>query len=155
MTKKIYYEKQGRRYVPVYEYDNSLLDSFPKGNHLVMVYPGGSSRRYNIDPNHAAMIAAGRVAEDAISAAIVKAQELKPQRQPITEKQQKLWKALAKSFNQDDYPLIRPCAADAARAGVQAMIDEAENLMTNQAVRNAFEHFLMVAALSKKSDNDA
>lgn len=53
--KKIYYEKQGRRYVPVYEYDSEFLDSFPKGNHLVMVYPGGSSRRYNIDPNYAAL----------------------------------------------------------------------------------------------------
>jgi len=62
MTKKIYYEKLGRRYVPVAEYDNDLLDSFPKGNHLVMSYPGGQSRRFNIDPNYAAMIAAGRVA---------------------------------------------------------------------------------------------
>jgi hypothetical protein len=64
--KKIFYEKQGRRYVPEAEYDNELLDSFPKGNHLVMCYPGGSSRRFNIDPNYAAMIAAGRVAEDAV-----------------------------------------------------------------------------------------
>jgi len=68
--KKIYYEKKGRRYVPVAEYDSDLMDSFSKGTHLVMVYPGGSSRRYNIDPNYAAMIAAGRVAEDAISRAI-------------------------------------------------------------------------------------
>ena len=28
--------------------------------------PGGKSTRYNIDPNYAAMIAAGRIAEDAI-----------------------------------------------------------------------------------------
>ena len=61
--KKIYYEKVGRRYVPVSEYDNDFLDSFTKGNHLVMSYPGGTSRRYNVDPNYAAMIAAGRVAE--------------------------------------------------------------------------------------------
>jgi hypothetical protein len=54
--KKIYYEKRGRRYVPVAEYDNDLLDSFPKGNHLVMSYPGGTSRRFNIDPAYAAMI---------------------------------------------------------------------------------------------------
>jgi hypothetical protein len=57
--KKIYYEKIGRKYMPVAEYDNEFLDSFPKGNHLVMSYPGGSSRRFNIAPAYAPMIAAG------------------------------------------------------------------------------------------------
>jgi len=89
--KKIYYEKVGRRYVPVAEYDNDFLDSFPKGNHLVMSYPGGTSRRFNIDPNYAAMIAAGRVAEDAICKAISKASELRPKQTPITPKQKRAW----------------------------------------------------------------
>ena len=89
MTKKIYYEKVGRKYVPVAEYDSEYLDSFPKGSHLVMCYPGGSSRRFNIDPNYAAMIAAGRVAEDTISQAVVKASEMRPHNKPITEKQKK------------------------------------------------------------------
>ena len=57
------------------EYDSDLLDSFPRGNHLVMCYPGGSSRRFNVEPNHAAMIAAGRLAEDAICNALVKAMQ--------------------------------------------------------------------------------
>ena len=48
--KRIYYEKVGRSYKPVSEYDSDLLDSLPKGAHLIMCYPGGSSRRYNIDP---------------------------------------------------------------------------------------------------------
>lgn len=59
MKKTIFYKKEGRKYVPVYEYDQELLDAFPKGTHLVQVYPGGSSRRFNIQPNYAAMIAAG------------------------------------------------------------------------------------------------
>ena len=147
--KKVYYEKIGRRYVPVAEYDSEYADSFPKGNHLVMCYPGGQSRRFNIEPNYAAMIAAGRVAEDAVCAAIAKSQELRPQKTPITEKQQKLWKDLAKSFNQDDYALIRPSSADAGRAAVDAMIKEAEKLMTNPTVKKAFEQFLLVCELSK------
>ena len=77
MTKKIYYEKVGRRYVPVAEYDSDFLDSFSKGNTLVMCYPGGKSRRYNVDPDYAGLIAAGRVAEDAISRAIMKASDLR------------------------------------------------------------------------------
>jgi hypothetical protein len=63
--KEIFYRKVGSRYKPVSEYDHNLLDSFPKGNHLVMCYPGGQSRRFNINPALAPMIAAGRLAEDA------------------------------------------------------------------------------------------
>lgn len=150
--KKIYYEKVGRRYKPVSEYDSDFLDSFTKGTHLVMSYPGGKSIRYNIDPNYAAMIAAGRVAEDAVSDAIRKAQDLKPQKQPITEYQLKLWRELAESFKQDDYPLTRPAARDAAEAAVKAMMQEAEKLMANPTVKKAFDHFLLVAELTKEND---
>ena len=96
--KKVYYEKRGRRYVPIAEYDSDYLDSFPKGDHLVSVYPGGSSRRFCIDPNYAALIAAGRVAEDAICSAMHKASEAKPTRKPITERQRAAWENMKKEF---------------------------------------------------------
>lgn len=147
--KKTFYEKRGRRYYPVHEYDQELQDSFPKGATLVMCYPGGKSFRYNIDPNYAAMIAAGRVAEEAVTTAIVKAQELKPQKYPITERQRKLWKELAESFKQDDYPLIRPASRAAAEAAVEAMMKEAVKLLENPSVKKAFDHFLFVAELTK------
>ena len=78
MVKKVYYEKVGRKYKPVAEYDSDLLDAFPKGNHLVMSYPGGSSRRFHVDPAYAPMIAAGRIAEEAIRLRMAKEQELRP-----------------------------------------------------------------------------
>lgn len=147
--KKIYYEKVGRRYKPVSEYDSNLLDALPKGTHIIMSYPGGKSTRYNIDPAYAPMIAAGRVAEDAVSDAIREALDLRPQKQPITEHQQKLWRELAESFKQDDYPIIRPATRDATEAAVKAMIQEAEKLMTNPSVKKAYEHFLLVCELTK------
>ena len=147
--KKIYYEKQGRKYVPVAEYDNQFLDSFPKGTHLVMCYPGGSSRRFNIDPNYAAMIAAGRVAEDAISKAVVKASEMRPQKTPITEKQRKAWENLSKAFGNERYYIEIPSAREIAEEGVKAMMTEAEQLLENPSVRKAFERFQMVCQLTK------
>jgi len=148
--KKIFYEKVGRgRYIPVAEYDRDYMDSFPKGNHLVMCNPGGKSIRYHIDPNYAAMIAASVFAEDAVWKSIIESQKLKPQQEPITEHQQKLWRELAESFNRDDYPLIRPAAVDASRAAVKAMIEEADKLMTNPAVRKAFEQFMLICELTK------
>jgi hypothetical protein len=150
--KKIFYEKQGRRYVPVAEYDNDFLDSFPKGNHLVMSYPGGSSRRFNIDPNYAAMIAAARVAEDAISKSIMDASALRvPKRdEPLTPAQLKAWKALAKAFGKEQYALEWCSYREAAEAGVRAMQLEADKLMTNPSVRLAYERFMLIAELTKE-----
>ena len=149
MTKKIYYEKVGRKYVPVAEYDNELLDSFPKGTHLVMCYPGGASRRFNIDPNYAAMIAAGRVAEDAICRAISKASELKPKQTPITPGQKKAWEKLAKEFGDDLCTLHGLSVHDCAEAGVKAMMEEADNLMKHESVRKSYDHFLLMCQMVK------
>lgn len=150
--KKLFYEKVGRRYRPVYEYDNELLDSFSQGNHLVMCYPGGQSRRYNIEPNHAAMIAAGRVAEDTMSAAIRQASEMRPQKTLLTEGQRRAWRRLAQEFGDDVASLSTPSARDIAEAGVQAMIAEAEKLMKNPAVRDAYEQFQTVCKLVKQQE---
>ena len=149
MTKKIYYEKVGRRYKPVYEYDQTLMDSFSKGTHLVDVYPGGSSRRYNIDPAYAPMIAAGRVAEDAVCKALNKASEMRPARTPITPAQQRAWKKLAKEFGDELCTLHGASVQDIAEAGVKAMQAEADKLLTNPAVRKAYERFLFVTELTK------
>ena len=150
--KKIYYEKKGRRYVPVSEYDSEYLDSFSKGTHIVMCYPGGQSRRYNINPNYAAMIAAGRVAEDAMCDAIRKASELRPQSTPITEGQRRAWNKLAKEFGTGLATLQIDCARDIAEAGLKALQDEADKLMQHESVRNAYEQFLLVCELTKKEN---
>lgn len=150
--KKIFYEKVGRKYVPVSEYDSNLLDAMPKGTHIIMSYPGGKSTRYNIDPNYAAMIAAGRIAEDAMCDAIRKASEMRPQQTPITEGQHKAWKNLAAEFGNDLATLQTNCAHDIAEAGVQAMQQEAMKLMDNPSVKLAYEHFLFVCKLTKENN---
>ena len=144
-----YYIKEGRKYRPVSYYDSKIMDGFPVGTHIVMVYPGGSSRRYNIDANYAAMIAAGRVAEDAISKAVVRASEMRPHRKPITEEQREAWARLSEAFGDERYSVEIPSAREVAEAGVQAMIAEAETLMAHPAVRQAYERFLFIAALTR------
>ena len=155
MTKKVYYEKRGRRYVPVMEHDYELMDALPRGNHLIMCYPGGASTRYNIEPALAPMIAAGRVAEDAICNAMRKASEMRPQRTPITAGQKKAWEKLAKEFGDGLATLSMGSARDHAEAGLKAMQEEADKLMTNPAVRLAYEQFLLVCELTKKQVDNA
>ena len=147
--KKIYYEKVGRRYKPVLEYDSELSDSFSEGTHLVMCHPGGQSRRYNIDPAYAPMIAAARVAEDSMIQAMQKASELKPKQTPVTPAQQKAWKQLARAFGDELCTLNGASSYDIAQAGLKALEKEADKLLTNPAVKKAYDHFLLVAELTK------
>jgi len=153
--KKIYYEKVGRRYVPVSEYDNDFLDSFTKGNHLVMSYPGGTSRRYNVDPNYAAMIAAGRVAEDVISKKIMEATEIrrnyKNRQTPLTPGQLAAWNKLIEEMGEDARQLEWPSVRECAEAGVRAMQEEADKLMKHASVRAAYEQFQLVCMLAKEA----
>lgn len=153
--KKVYYEKRGRRYYPVSEYDSDFLDGFPKGAHLVLVYPGGASRRYNVEPNYAAMIAAGRVAEDIISSALVQAAEMRlsseSRKQPLTPEQQKAWENLIKAFGPSARYLEWPSAREITDAGIEAMIKEAAKLMSHPTVRAAYEQFQLVCELTKNS----
>lgn len=154
--KKIFYEKIGRKYVPVSEYSTELIDSFSKGNHLIMCYPGGTSRKFNIDPNYAAMIAAGRVAEDAISKQLMKATEIRRQQRrgpdgqgtPLTAGQKAAWDKLIEEFGEDARQLEWPSVRECAEAGVQAMQEEAEKLMKHESVRKAYEHFMLVCKLA-------
>jgi len=148
--KKVYYEKRGKRYYPVSEYDSDYLDSFPRGNHLVMCYPGGQSRKFHVQPNYAAMIAAARVAEDEICRAISKASELRPQRTLITPGQKKAWEKLAKELGDELATLNGLCIRDCAEAGIKAMQEEADKLMKHESVRKAYDHFLLMCELTKE-----
>jgi hypothetical protein len=150
MTETIFYIKKGRRYIPHSTYSSEFCDSFPKGTHLVQSYPGGSSRRFNIDPAYAPMIAAGRVAEDVISKKLMAASDLRPKRAPMTPKQIKAWNNLIKEFGEEARCLEWPSAREACEAAVKAMQEEADKLLTNPAVRKAYEKFLFVAELTKE-----
>lgn len=156
MTSKTYYEKVGKRYKPVSVYDNEYLDSYPIGTHLVVVYPGGTLRRFNIDPHYAPLIAAGTVAEDAISKAIMDATSLRlPKHQKeLTEGQRLAWKKLSEEMGVNSYALEWPSAREAAEAAVDSLRAEAEKLLTNPSIRAAYDHFLLVCALSKEGGNN-
>ena len=149
----IFYVKKGRRYIPHSTYSSEFCDSFPKGTHLVQSYPGGSSRRFNIDPAYAPMIAAGRVAEDAISRALMKASDMRPKSKPMTQEQIDAWNRLVEVFGPEARTLEWPSAREACEEAVKAMAQEAEALLANPVVRKAYEKFLFVAELTKDHTN--
>ena len=158
MTKKIYYEKIGRRYVPVSEYDHELSYSLPKGTHLIMCYPGGSSTRHNIDPMYAPLIAAGRTCEDALASALVRAGELrmgyKSRERKLTPEQKAAWEHLVEVFGDDAKQLEWPSAREVAEQGLKALEDEALKMLEVPAVKLSYEQFMLVYKLTKDGQNE-
>lgn len=150
--KKVFYEKVGRRYLPVHEYDSFLVDALPKGSHLLMVHPGGKSTLYNVDPAYAPLIAAGRVAEQKMVEAIYKATEMRPKTNPVTEGQKQAWDKLAKEFGTDLYTLQTDSCRAIAEAGIKALQDEAFKILQNPSAKLAYEQFLLVAELTKERE---
>lgn len=147
MTRKTFYEKVGRRYIPIKEYNQEFCDAYPRGAHVTVVTPGVRSTRYNIEPDYAALIAASMVAFDHICKVIVDHSKLKPTKEPITLEQKELWDKLSASLDVSTLPLFRASVAESVRAGTDAMIKEADKLMQHEAVRKAYEHFITVAKL--------
>ena len=153
--KEIFYKKVGRRYVPVYEYDQTLMDSFPKGSHLVLCYPGGQSRVYGIDPNYAAMIAAARTARDPMHEAIHEATKMHRETykdMAMTNEQRKAWEHLVEVLGDRGRILHYKSVHDIAEAGIKALEAEAAKLMTHPAVKDAYEQFLLVCKLTKETE---
>lgn len=147
---KVYYEKIGQQYVPVAGYDSDFLDSFKKGSHLVIADPGGVTRKYNIDPEFAPLIAASRFAKDAMHRAMLDATALRPATQPITPAAQRAWKKLAKELGDELCTLTSASVHDVIDSGLKVLEYEANKLMKHAAVREAYEQFITVAALTKE-----
>ena len=154
--KKTFYEKVGRRYVPVLEYDEYVMDGLPYGDHLISVYPGGQSTRRIVDANHVALIAAARVAEDAMAKELIKASEIRldsRRERQLTPEERAAWDNLVAVFGEGARYLEWPSARDVAEAGVNALEKEATKLMKHDAVRASYEHFITVCKLCKEMDN--
>jgi hypothetical protein len=153
--KTLFYKKVGRKYKPVAEYDNDWMDSFPKGSHLVTCQPGVTSRRFNIDPAFAPMIAAGIHGEDAVSKAIMKATEMRPVHVTWTDEEKAAFETFLSVLGDNQRFMVSYSSArDAAEAGVKAMQQEADKFLKHESVRKSYEHFLLMCQLVKEQERD-
>ena len=99
------------------------------------------------------------VAEDAISNAIFRATEIRRSERyekatPLTPGQKAAWEKLVEEFGDSAKQLEWASVRECAEAGTQAMIEEADKLMQHEAVRLAYEHFLLVCEICRKAENE-
>lgn len=152
--REIFYRRVGRRYEPVSSYDSEHMDSLPQGCHLIIIDQGWHSRRHNIDPNRAALLAAATLMEGRLSKIIQQATEIRPEKEPLTDEQRLAWRRLAESFDQNTIMLAWPSARQAAEKILEELTADAERLMTNPMVREAYNEFVAICRLTQESVND-
>jgi hypothetical protein len=145
------YKKVGRRYIEIGEYDPERMDYIPNGCTMTVKRPGMESTRYGVDPDIVPLLAAAVYCEDKISEAIRKATEVRPTNQNITPEQRAAFDAFLATMDPEDPTrnmMTLSSARDAAEAGTRALILEAQKLLTNESVKQAYEHFLLLCKLS-------
>ena len=122
-----YYEKKGRRYVPILEKDVwSQGDTWNEGYHLVICKPGLRSTRYNIIPDDAAFIAAQSITAEKLASFILKASKANISPAPFTEEQKKAWESLSRAFDGGPYFVQYDSAIEIARNFLKMLQDEHE-----------------------------
>ena len=82
-----------------------------------------------------------------------KADEVQPPRRAMTEAERDAWNNLIAVWGDEARSLRRAAIQDIAEAGVKAMQAEADKLMQNEAVRNSYEHFLLMCKLAKENEH--
>jgi len=92
METKTIYKKVNRRYIPVGLYDQEQQYK-PIGNHLVIVSPGCTSTRYNIQVDEAVVLAAVQNVRKALVDALDKSTELQPNDREMTSLEKQAWEA--------------------------------------------------------------
>jgi hypothetical protein len=148
-VRKVYYTKQGNKYVPVEEYDPDIMDALPYGTHLTVVREGGQSRRYNVDPAIAPFAAATLALENKLADIIQKATLARPAKKPITEEQREAWERFREAMGDELGMLNHPSIMDVARTILETIQAEAEKQLTNPTVRQAYDDYVLLATLSK------
>lgn len=150
--KKIFYEKVGRRYVPVKEYNSDLLDSFPKGTHLVVCNPGSTSYRYDVDPDYASLIAASYAAKDVLANGLVRASEMRPSNKPLTQEQKNAWDNMIRVFGEQGRYIHFPSAQEIASNGLAALEEKAKHLYKHESVKHAFDQLKLICKLVEEQN---
>jgi len=151
------YKKVGRRYVEIGEYDPERMDYIPNGTTMIVKRPSMQSIRYHVDPDILPLLAAGLYCEDEISSAIHRASELRPATRNITPEQRAAFDRFLATMDPDDpnrNMLSLGSCRDAAEAGTQALIKEAQKLLANDSIKQAYEHFLLLCKLSATHSPD-
>ena len=122
---KLYEKRHNGRYREVRE--TVAMDSLPEGAHLVIVRPGQRATIHNIEPAHAALLAAAHDALPAMCRAVIEASGWnRNEGQPWTAQELKAWEVFRRAVGSDALERLHGASAmDVAEAGMSALVKAA------------------------------
>lgn len=129
------YKKVGRRYEEIGVCDNEAF-YYPHGAHLVVSAPGSTLTRYNIEPAHAALLAAAATMRKAMLDAIHGADRMKlvgvgNRQRELTAKEKKAWAAYVAIAGEPKSLYLEGASMhDAIDAGIKALTDAIQQTET-------------------------
>lgn len=147
------YKKEGRKYIEVSEYDDEFMDSFPYGTHMVELKPGSTLRRFNVEPDLLPLLAAAAFCKEEMTEAIYVASKARPEKKQLTAEQQRSWKQFEKTMGSQIMYIQYPSCADIAEVAILALKSKVDKMLQNESVREAYEHFMLLAKMSIQDDN--
>lgn len=144
-------------FVKVSEYDSELINAFPVGSCIQVVVGNSTIRRYNVDPAIAPMVAASMLLADKMTDIISEAARYKIKdnengKIQLTQEQQDAWEALNKAFDGNLSVLRVPSIREIADSVLDVISQKAKELLNNESVKEAYEHFLLVCKLTRSAE---
>lgn len=121
-----FYEKHGRRYVPVANTD--LRYPYRNGCYLVIVKDGVTSTYHQIEPDNAAVEAAMKLAGDDLTRFISEESSARPTSRDLTAKEKKAIAAFREVMGSDGcLTMTIPSAADIGERVVQRVMERVQD----------------------------
>jgi hypothetical protein len=154
MAEEVFYKKEGRKYVPVSYYDSNALNGVPQGATLIVKQGHLTMRKYDVDIESAPLVAAVMSMQDRVSSAIHKETEARPHTRQLTEQERDDWQKLidkhGELFRYMEYASCREIAENL----LTELQKDVEKAHTNPSVKEAFEHYKFLLALTVKEQNE-
>lgn len=147
---KVFYRKEGRKYIPVASYDTDLYKALEPGDHLVHIEKSLSWTQKNVTPSYAPLIAAAKNASKKLTKTLVEAASLHSGLDDFTPEQQIAWNEFKYTLGDKGQLLKWQSANQTVAVMIDAMIKEVDEMLKIPAVKLAFDHFITVSELTKE-----
>jgi hypothetical protein len=146
-----FYVKRGKKYIPISEYDAGVHDSIKHGTHLVVNHMGCRMYTYDVEPDHAAIVAATRIFKEYLVKSLHRASEARPkldQNTPFTESQMKAYNKLKEELGEHTYYFEFPSLNDIAEKALNDFVEHyAYKYKDYPMVQKAYNNFILKCKL--------
>lgn len=125
-----------------------FVDSLPDGTTVIMKHRGSTTIRPVSDDGKIPLLAASHLVREKIAKSVMKASEMQPERNPITQAQMDAWKNFTNAMGESSTRIYYESAMHVTDDIIDALIEETSDLLSHPACKLAYEQFLIMCKLA-------